>query len=83
MERLAGIREPFRLPRDGQVAFGIAIWDAEHEATGGTDTELLNEVSCLLKGRFPLTPRTTACRRGAGGSAMPRWRAAGWRAGGK
>ncbi len=53
----AGIGSPPRLLRDGRVAFGDAIWDADHEGLPpGIDTELLVEAGGLLQGRFLLTP---------------------------
>lgn len=54
---LAGIGSPPRLLRDGRVAFGDAIWDADHEGLPmSTGTELLVEAGGLLQGRFLLTP---------------------------
>jgi hypothetical protein len=53
----AGIGQPPRLLRIGQVVTRGRVWDAGREGLSpGTDTELLAEAGGLLQGRFLLTP---------------------------
>ncbi len=53
----AGIGQPPRLLRDGQVMTAYGRWDAtENGLPPGKDTELLVEAGGLLQGRFLLTP---------------------------
>jgi K+-sensing histidine kinase KdpD len=50
---VAGIGRPARLQRDGSVAIGQRVWDADAEGfPSSIDTELLVESGGILQGRF-------------------------------
>jgi K+-sensing histidine kinase KdpD len=58
---VAGIGNPARLRRDGQVVRAGQVWDVAHEGLPvGVDVELLCEVGGLLQGRFLLHPAAGA-----------------------